>query len=163
MKLLLRPVALIGLTLMAGLQLECFPQRVNSTAKKLKVVKPTEPLGLPEAMVDTVAATADMVRFAGYDKSLRATRETVFVTNLSPTCEIRHVVFHITYFDAQGRQLHRARHSLYAPVPVGETRRLDFPSWDKQFSFFYARSARPRKPAIPYTVKITPDTLIVIR
>lgn len=136
-------------------------QRRNSTSRQLKVAHTG--ISAPEAMADTVAATGTMVRFVGYDKALRSNKETVFVTNLMTGRDIMHVVFHITYLDMQGRQLHKARKSLYAPVPAGETRRLDFPSWDRQHSFFYAGSPRPRVAAIPYTVRITPDTLVLAR
>ena len=113
-------------------------------------------------LLDTVAATGTEVRFLGYEKTLRSTRETVFLTNLSGK-ELDRVIFHITYFDAQGRQLHKVRKNLYAGIPPGETRRLDFPTWDRQFAFYYIRSPRPRVSAIPYNVSISPDTLIFAR
>ena len=138
-----------------------YTQRRNSTSRHLKVTHAGSEA--PHTSADTVTAGDGMVRFVGYDKALRSTKETLFVTNLMPDREIRHVIFRITYFDTQGRQLHQARKKLYAPVPPGETRRLDFPSWDRQHSFYYAKSQKPRVPAIPYTVKITPDTLILAR
>lgn len=137
-------------------------QRQSSRRGRLKASPVVSAqVGLENAPFDTVAATAGMVRFSGYEKTLRATRETVFVSNLSER-EIDRVIFHITYRDAQGRQLHETRHCCRLCVPPGETRRLDFPTWDRQFAFYYARSPRPRVPAIPYTVEIRPDTLLLV-
>lgn len=141
----------------------CFaaePQRQNSTRKGLKAVREAQPCGgQGGAQPDTVAATGSELRFSGYEKTLRSTRETVFVTNLSNR-EIDRVIFHITYLDSSGRQLHKARKSIYAGVPAGETRRLDFPTWDRQFAFYYVRSPKPRVSAIPYSVKIEADSLV---
>ncbi len=136
-------------------------QRQSSRRGKLKPSVAVQVSGSQCPPFDTVAVAEGMVSFAGYEKTLRATRETVFLSNLSPK-EVARVVFRVTYYDAQGRQLHVARHDMYAPVPSGETRRLDFPTWDRQYTFYYVGSPRPRVPAIPYSVKIHPDTLVFV-
>ena len=109
-----------------------------------------------------MAATAADVRFSGYEKTLRSNRETMFVTNQTRR-PIGALFFTITYFDTSGRLLHRASHRPHIAIPAGETRRLDLPSWDKQFTFFYIDSPRPRVAAIPYSVKITTDTILLTR
>lgn len=155
----MRPVAFMLLLLCA---IPFWAQRQSSIRKGLKADKGALVATRDSGLLDTVAASGTEVRFSGYEKTLRSTRETVFLTNLSGR-ELDRVIFHITYFDAQGRQLHKVRKNLYAGIPPGETRRLDFPTWDRQFAFYYIRSPRPRVSAIPYNVSISPDTLIFAR
>lgn len=136
-------------------------QRQSSRRGKLKPSVAVQDCNTAPTYLDTVAAADGMARFTGYEKTLHATRETVFLSNLS-SVEIARVAFRVTYYDVQGRQLHVARHNVYAPVPPGETRRLDFPTWDRQYTFYYVGSPRPRVSAIPYSVEIHPDTLFFV-
>lgn len=140
-------------------------QRVNSVAKGLKPLKRDVPAVSPGAEpFDTVAATEGMVAFSGYEKTLRANRETVFVSNMcSEGTDVGGMVFTITYTDIDGRLLHRRRVAVHQEIPSGETRRIDFPTWDRQMTFFYKGSPRPRVPAIPYGVTIDADTLLLTR
>lgn len=136
--------------------------RKNSIGRRLK----PSAFGEAESIIcaepfDTVAADNSMVRFSGYEKTLRSNRETVFVTNLLDSCEIAAVYFTIAYFDSSGRLLHKSHRRHRLAVPAGETRRADLPSWDRQFTFYYAGSPAPRVPAIPYTITISPDTLLL--
>lgn len=139
-----------------------YAQRHNTIRKGLKAGKTVVAPSHTVALCDTVAATGSEVRFSGYEKTLRSTRETVFVTNLSDR-QIERVIFSVTYIDAKGRQLHKTRKSIHSDIPAGETRRLDFPTWDRQFAFYYVGSPRPRVSAIPYSVKIIPDSLVYVR
>ena len=133
--------------------------RKNSVNRRLKrVPQPTSETTVP---FDTVAAEG-LVRFSGYEKTLRSNRETMFVTNLSER-EIGGVWFGISYLDTSGRLLHKASHRRHVSIPPGETRRIDIPSWDKQCTFYYTGSPRPRISAIPYDITITPDTLLLTR
>lgn len=148
-------VAVMALIVMLSLPLVA--QRRSSLHRRLKVAKDGSDA---EVVIDSVPASKGVVRFSGYEKTLRSTRETVFVTNLSSR-EMEGVIFTITYKDASGRQLHQARRVAHVGIPVGETRRVDFPSWDKQFTFYYVGSPRPRVSSIPYDVEIRPDTLFL--
>lgn len=132
-------------------------KRQNSTRHGLKAI-PRQTAQVSAASLDTITGDGIAVDFYGYEKTLRSTRETVFVTNRSsrPTAALR---FTINYYDAQGRLLHSRQVRAAAEIPPGETRRLDFPSWDKQCTFYYTGSPRPRTPAIPYSIKITGDTV----
>lgn len=137
-------------------------ERKNSMSRKLR----PEPEGTAQtvrAAFDTVAISSrDSVRFYGYEKTLRSNRETMFVSNTGAR-EIGAIYFSISYFDTSGRLLHRARHRRHISIPAGETRRLDIPSWDKQFTFYYTGSPKPRVSAIPYTISISADTLLLTR
>jgi hypothetical protein len=149
------------LSLTAGLLIPTsHGERKNSITGKLKpgntpvVYATVEPF-------DTIVANNN-VKFSGYEKTLRSLRETMFVTNTGNRI-IEAVYFHITYFDSDGRQLHQASVHKSITIPVGETRKLDIPSWDRQCTFYYVGSPRPRVSAIPYSVAITPDTLLLLR
>lgn len=141
---------------------DCAAQRQNSIgssrlrpAPAASVIPSAEPL-------DTIPCRQGMVSFSGYDKALRSSKETVFVTNLMADTTVEELRFTITYLDSSRRELHRLSRRVRASVPPGATRRIDFPSWDTQRSFYYHLSPPPRTSAIPYSVTITPDTLLVI-
>lgn len=110
----------------------------------------------PSAPGDTISgAEADsLLLFSGYEKTLRASKETIFVTNRGdrPLCT---VIFTVTYLDAQSRQLHRRTVRQHVDLPAGETCRLDFPAWDTQRTTYFSGGPRPRVSAIPYTVTVT--------
>ena len=138
-------------------------QRQNTIRKGLKPVKQkVAEVAVAAPVCDTVLPRGGEVRFSGYEKTLRATRETVFVSNLADR-DVARVMFTVTYLDASGRQLHVVRKNVAVEIPAGETRRIDFPTWDRQFAFYYKRSPRPRVSAIPYDVKIVADTLVYLQ
>ncbi len=137
-------------------------RRRNSINTRLKTDKTLTQEAVAEPF-DSISATADSVRFYGYEKTLRSTRETMFVSNLCRSRSISALIFTITYTDTKGRQLHRRRVEHRTDIPAGETRRIDIPSWDRQQTFYYTGSPRPRTAAIPYDVTITPDTLLLDR
>ncbi|MDE5749345.1 MAG: hypothetical protein K2H87_01085, partial [Duncaniella sp.] len=90
----------------------------------------------------------------GYDKPLRATRETLCATNLTHR-PIATLLVEITYTDLSGRQLHTRRVTLDADIPPGETRLLSFPSWDVNHTFFYRCGPQPRTSGVtPYDVAL---------
>lgn len=107
--------------------------------------------------VKTVADTlhgpiTDSIYLAGYDKPLRSTRESLFVTNRSDR-DIDGLVIETEYRDMAGRQLHKRTVTISCDIPAGETRRVDFRSWDRQQSFYYRLSPKPkRSQATPYDV-----------
>ena len=53
--------------------------------------------------------------------------------------------------------------TVHQDIPAGETRKIDFPTWDRQMTFYYCGSPRPRVSAIPYNVTIEPDTILLSR
>ncbi|MBD5224700.1 MAG: hypothetical protein HDS68_01865 [Bacteroidales bacterium] len=136
------------------------PQRVNTITRNLKPLNHREGINATEPF-DTVRATDDDVRLSGYEKTLRATRETIFISNRSDSREIGGIIFTVTYLDNSGRILHRRRVEAHPSIPPGETRRLDFPTWDRQMTFYYKGSPRPRVSSIPYDIAIAADTLLL--
>lgn len=106
----------------------------------------------PVEFTDSIIADTSLISISGYDKPLRATRETFFVTNRY-ACTITAITITFNYYDLQGRQLHAVTRSIKYEIPPGETRQLYIPAWDKQQAFYYHLSPQPRRSATPYTVK----------
>ena len=111
------------------------------------------------AITDSVAISGQL-RLAGYDKTREADRESLFATNSGHSL-LTSITVIINYLTLDGRQLHSRRLTLPCSIPPGQTRRLDFRSWDRQHSFYYSGSRAPqRTPATPYAVTIIPVALI---
>lgn len=105
------------------------------------------------ALYDTVRTVnrADL-RLSGYDKTLNSRMESLFVSNRLQR-DITELELLITYSDMKGRMLHKAVRRIRAIVPAGETRRIEFSSWDKQNTFYYHKGRAPRtKNVTPYKV-----------
>lgn len=90
---------------------------------------------------------------AGYDKPANASRESIHLIN-SSSHTIQAIRLNITYSDMQGRMLHRRTVTSQCMVPGGETRKIDFPTWDSQKSYYYYLGQEPKKIATPYSVAI---------
>lgn len=106
-------------------------------------------------------ADSDFV-LAGFDKPLTSLMETVFVTNRTGR-DVATFYLTIEYFDRAGRQLHSRSLRADAAVPAGATRILKFPSWDRQKSFYYIQSRKPRTLATPFSVTCRVDSAEVSR
>lgn len=107
---------------------------------------------------DTIVASIDSTAFviSGYEKALRSTKESFFITNRS-TCVADRLVLRIEYNDMQGRMLDQRVETIDIDIPPDETRKVDLPSWDKQKVFYYHLSSPPRgtSQATPYKVAIS--------
>lgn len=105
---------------------------------------------------DTLSLPSDSIlHLSGYDKPLRSSRESLFVTNR--TCRtIKEISFDVEYLDRHGRQLHKRRVTVRCDIPSGQTRRVEFPSWDTQHAFYYRLSTKPqRADGAPYDIRCT--------
>lgn len=112
---------------------------------------------------DTILAdqiSDNAITFSGFEKTLRATRESVFVTN-SLNDTVSSLKFDIEYSDVEGNQLHRLTRSVNQIIPPGETRQLSFRTWDSQHAFYYEMSppGRGALRATPFRVKIQLQSL----
>ncbi|MDE6633071.1 MAG: hypothetical protein K2K23_08745 [Muribaculaceae bacterium] len=94
------------------------------------------------------------IRFYGFDKTVTSSMESFFISN-SLDSEIQEPEIEITYFDMQGRQLHKRNVYLDTTVPPHETVRTDIKTWDTQKSFYFHKSVKPKRQATPFSVKIT--------
>lgn len=116
---------------------------------------------VPAAVLDTVAACDSAVVFSGYDKPLRSTRESMFLTNRTGR-HLWRIAFTLAYYDMSGRLIHKISRNVSADVPSGESRQLTFPSWDRQQSFYFHLSRKPKTSgATPYRIAVRADTLFV--
>lgn len=146
--------------LAASLLLTALPASADKTLRgRLKVDR-----GALQALTDSTArltqrfdtlrsVTPSAVRLSGYDKPLTSRTESIFVTNRLGG-EITEIEIRLTYSDMSGRMLHETVRSVRTIIPAGETRRVEFPSWDRQQSFYYHRGRKPRTAGVsPYDVR----------
>ena len=103
----------------------------------------------------TAAGSTDSITATHYDKALRSTRESIFLTNLHSTT-VTQVTLTVTYVDSSGKMLHRREVTLECEIPPSQTRMATFTAWDKQKTFYYKGTrVTPRSPkAIPYDITI---------
>lgn len=95
---------IIVLIAMLSVAVSATAQRRNSLSPRLHALAAAS-AAAPEGADTLACARGDLV-FSGYDKPLRASRETLFITN-HMSADVVRAVFHIEYFDLQGRQIHR--------------------------------------------------------
>lgn len=138
-------------------------RRINTLRKLPKAQRTEIASASAGANADTVTSPdAARVRFYGYEKTLRATKETLFIGNNTDSL-LSSITFSIRYLDAQHRQIHSRRITLSPSIPPQEIRRVDFPSWDTQKTYYFIDGPAPRKSATPYRVAIQADTIIYTR
>lgn len=154
-------VTLIRITaLAAAISLGCAVASAQRTTRPgLKISR--TPVTDVAAIGDTVMIDSTNVNISGYEKTLKSSIESAFITNLSPT-EFSSITLDIQYLDMKGRQLHRRRVQVDAVFPPGETRMARFSTWDKQKVWYYYLSdpVRTRMQATPYRVVIRPVSAI---
>lgn len=145
------PNRLLGILLLFLLPLVVQARKVQS-----RVVKPV----LPALHADSICEIKDStlllqrITLRGYEKTRDATQESLFATN-NAAKTLTLLCLAIEYRDEKGRQLHRREVRIPCEIPTGETRLLNFPSWDKQHTFYYRHSPAPKRAqASPYDVKI---------
>lgn len=99
--------------------------------------------------------TISQITFTGYEKPQQSATETFFITNGTDRT-MSGVTLYIDYRMPDGRQLHKRFVRLTCNIPPGETRLADIPSWDKQKSFYFEKSAPSKKGGTPYRVTFDP-------
>ena len=132
--------------------------RKRATTRKLRPTETSVSAQSPSPALDSIAPAPGSIGIYGYDKPLQASRESIFVTN-DTDLDIQAIKLRITYLDSSGRQLHEVSRRIPADIPSRSTRKIDFPSWDTQKSFYYKDSRRPRNSAVPYDVRIATEMI----
>lgn len=110
----------------------------------------------PSPKCDTLFTAADSTafRFSGYEKTLRSSRESFFITNLTDSI-IDRLSVELTYLDMRGRMLDIRTAEISLKLAPGETRKADIRSWDTQKVMYYHLSPAPRTTqATPYRLTI---------
>lgn len=134
----------------------------DTTRRRLRVDQSaiTQKTATPPPCDTITAATGDIV-ISGYDKPLRSTGESFFVTN-NLTRDITGIEVTITYLDMHHRRLHERTVMIDIDIPAGDTRRVDISSWDKRQVFFYHLGPKPRSGvASPFDVTVIPKRVIL--
>ena len=137
-------------------------QKQRTTRKNLSVGK-NAVTGRKTSPGDTLTVTSGLITVSGYEKPLRSNRESAMFTNNSDRT-VCGLMLDISYSDMKGRELHRRNVKLECDIPPRATRQIYWPSWDRQFTFYYHRSPKPRRGlATPYSVKCDVDTILTHR
>lgn len=110
---------------------------------------------------DTVDVDSGLITVAGFEKTLRSSRESMFVTNHS-ALPVTALQLDITYKDMSGRMLHRQSQWVSADIPPGETRMVAIASFDRQNLFYYHLSPLPPRAtrATPFKVWVEVPRII---
>lgn len=115
----------------------------------------TTPRAEMTATGDTVAASTEFT-ISGYDKPLRSTGESFFVTNHTDN-NVSAIELCLSYFDTNKRQLHERTVWVTIDLPARATRRADIPTWDKRQTLYYVKGVEPRRDNVtPFDVVIKP-------
>lgn len=103
------------------------------------------------------------ISFDRYDKPTEATREVLFITN-NTDYTLSGLTLRIDYFiPKKHMQLHSREVTLRCEIGPGETRCVDFASWDRQKSYHYAGGRAPkRRASTPYDVGFTTASAIFL-
>ena len=110
-----------------------------------------------------VMPSRDSVAVAGFEKTLRSSHESMYVSNLSST-DIAAVALEIIYSDTKGRMLHKNSHEVSADIPAGETRLIEVPSFDRQGLYYYYLSPAPARArqATPFRVEVKVNYILTL-
>lgn len=105
---------------------------------------------------------ADSVGVAGFEKTLRSTHESMYVSNATDS-DILGLSIDITYFDTYGRMLHKTSHELNSAIPSHETRLIDVKSFDNQGLYYYYLSPEPKRAskATPFKVSVNVNYILI--
>ena len=141
-------VMILLASLLAALSIDA--RDITTRKGKLTPIETAEQTDTVAIANDTIVVAEGEIVLAGYDKPLRSRREAMFVTN--HTADTIHALeIDITYLDSQNRMLHQRKIWVKTLLPKGETRRIEFRTWDTTFSFYYKDSTKPKlSKATPY-------------
>ncbi|MBQ9076422.1 MAG: hypothetical protein IJY31_01055 [Muribaculaceae bacterium] len=123
------------------------------------------PKPMPETVVatscDTIVPDSGQIVISGFDKPLRSSRETFFVSNRCGRT-VTSLTVRLVYYDMSGRQLHSSCVPVECNIPAGETRQLSIRAWDRQQAFYYYLSEKPKRSrATPFRVKHNVESAIL--
>lgn len=139
-------IVLIGTLFLASAG-EARKARVNFDAA------PADTITAHPRMEGDAAEYAAAITLAGYSKTRNANRESILAVNAG-TQTVTRLIIEIDYRSMDGRQITKRTVEIPCVIPPGETRKLDFPTWDRQCLFYYHKSPAPtRTQATPYAVK----------
>lgn len=151
---------IIGL-LVIGFNTNLSAKRIKTTINPLQ----TTNRNIDDYMVinnDETDSLFQQISFYGFDKPLSSTIETFFLQNRSENT-IKKVVMEMEYFTIDSLQLHKRMVEIDCDVPPQETRKIDIKSWDKQKSYYFHQSVKPRRQATPFKVIFNPKICYILK
>ncbi len=134
-KIIISAILLIGSLFAASAQ--------RTIRKGLKASPETVSQNAPDTLRHDLSRR---IKISGYDKPLRSALETMFVSNLTDST-MSWIQLELEYRDTHGRMLHSRTIGIDCDIPPEATRQISVRSWDRQQSFYYRRSAKPRRNA----------------
>lgn len=152
------PLLTIATVILGGFFLPVKADKVSTTRKHLKAASSHNSTTCTPSFTITPPLCDSLVRLCGYDKTANANVETIFISNLS-TDTLSSISFTIKYLDNHNREIHRRNVAQQVEVLPSTTHKIDIPTWDRQHTYYYRHSAKPRKPATPYSISTTIDSL----
>lgn len=156
-------LALLAITYADAKRTRTGPTRVPKTPKTEISATVSDSL---VQRTDTIHAPArDAVILSGFDKTVRAYKESFFVTNSLPdSLTITALELTLDYSDMSGRQIHRSEPTVRCYIPPGQTRQITIPAWDRQHTFYYYLSPAPKRvQATPFKVSSTVRAAVVMQ
>lgn len=97
----------------------------------------------------------DQISFSGFDKPQGSSSESFFITNGTDRM-MTGITLYIEYLDQSGRMLHKQMLNLSCAIPPGETRQVNYKSWDRQNTFHYILSPASKRGGEAFTVRFDP-------
>lgn len=111
---------------------------------------------------DTVwSPERDIIVVSGFEKTLRSSRESMYVTNNSEYA-MEGIGIEVSYLDISGRLLHKAVHDISVNIPAEETRMVDIASFDRQGLYYYHLSPAPKRAVRATPFKVTVNVLYIL-
>jgi hypothetical protein len=152
----LSAILTISALLLASMAVDA--KKVKTTHRQSSSKRPSTAVVIAQ---DTLCGPDIDVALSGYEKPLRANRESVFITN-NTARDIIAIALTTVYYDTSDRAIHSSTRHIDVDAPAGSTRRLYYPSWDSQHTFYYIGSQKPQRAlATPYDVRQRVDTIFV--
>ena len=152
MSYLMKILRSIFLVLFIPVTLSLTADKVSTTRKHLRLSPAIScPRDSAVLLADTIPHPVGVLRFCGYEKSLRAPRETIFIENLSDSSTIEKINFTIDYFDTSARLIHSRTLWQSIEIPPHQARRIDIPTWDKRGHIIISADRAHANPPPPTT------------
>lgn len=93
--------------------------------------------------------TPQKIKIRGFDKKVSDSRESFLITN-NTGYNISRIKIKLEYYDTDGNLLHSRTEMVEYEISDGETRMTTIPSFDKTRNYYYWKSLRPKRTAIPF-------------
>lgn len=115
-----------------------------------------------DSLIDPSKYGFSQLRFFGFDKRPRSSKESFFITNNTDRTLLG-IELSVQYLAIEGEELTARTLRIVCNVPSGATRKIDLDSWDRQQSFHYVKSKRGKADTTPFQIRFTPHRFYLQR